>query len=168
MNDLRKKLMNRLEQGFYGNYVNSILENERTSPEFREKFEKIAKNFLQIALDYLKKNFDFENSVFLKLKSLNLDNCLKHNEVIELIKLLKIRIDREKTFDEICTFNEILVKIPAKERNDSKSIDVWTKILRQKKLSNLSRIMESAFCIPIANDYVERIFSVIKSLWTDE
>ncbi len=168
MNDLRKKLMNRLEHGFYGNYVNSILENDRTSPKFREKFEKIAKNVLQFALDYLKKNFDYENSVFLKLKSLNLDNCLKHDEVIEIIKLLNIRIDREKIFDEICTFNEILVKIPAKESIESKSIDVWTKILRQKKLPNLSRVMESAFCIPIANDYVERIFSVIKNLWTDE
>jgi hypothetical protein len=61
-----------------------------------------------------------------------------------------------------------LVKIPAKERIESKSIDIWTKILRQKKLSNFSRIMESFFCIPIANDYVERIFSVIKNLWTDE
>jgi hypothetical protein len=168
MNDLRKKLMNRSEHGFYGNYVNSILENDRTSPKFREKFEKTAKNVLQMALDYLKKNFDFENSVFLKLKSLNLDNCLKHNEVIEIIKLLNIRIDREKILDEICTFNEILVKIPAKERIESKSIDIWTKILRQKKLSNFSRIMESFFCIPIANDYVERIFSVIKNLWTDE
>jgi hypothetical protein len=98
MNNLRKKLMNRLEHGFYGNYVNSILENDRTSPKFREKFEKIAKNVLQIALDYLKKNFDFENSVFLKLKSLNLDNCLKYNKVIEIIKLLNVRIDREKDF----------------------------------------------------------------------
>jgi hypothetical protein len=61
-----------------------------------------------------------------------------------------------------------LVKIPAKERAESKSIDVWTKILRQNTLSNLSIIMESAFCIPIANDYVERIFSVIKNLWTEE
>jgi hypothetical protein len=35
-------------------------------------------------------------------------------------------------------------------------------------LTNLEKIIGAVMAIPIENDFVEHIFSVMKNLWTDE
>jgi hypothetical protein len=35
-------------------------------------------------------------------------------------------------------------------------------------LTNLEKVIGAVMAIPIENDFVEHIFSVIKNLWTDE
>jgi hypothetical protein len=49
----------------------------------------------------------------------------------------------------------------------------WCKILKPKKdkknsLSNLKKIVETVLSKPISNDTVERVFSLIKRIWTDD
>ena len=41
-------------------------------------------------------------------------------------------------------------------------------VLSENNFINLTKIVECVLAIPIGNDYVERVFSVITNLWTDE
>ena len=42
------------------------------------------------------------------------------------------------------------------------------KILSSCEAPNLEKIVSAVMAIPVGNDFVEHIFSVMKNLWTDE
>jgi hypothetical protein len=69
--DLKVKLETRIEHRFYGSTVNKNL--NYFLKEEKEIFEKSAINAYQRSIDYLKKSFDFENSIFKSPKTLNLE-----------------------------------------------------------------------------------------------
>ena len=48
------------------------------------------------------------------------------------------------------------------------NIENWSKLLKASEVPNLEMIVSSDFAIPIGNDFVELVFSVMNNLWTDE
>jgi hypothetical protein len=165
MSELKTKLENRIKYNFFGSFLNTQL--KQITKNEKEKFEKVSKNSYERALIYLNKWFDFENSIFKKFSCLNLDKELNYNEINEICVALNISVDRDALFDECCMFNE-LFKIIQFEDKKLTIVELYCKILSKNDFKKLSKVIECVLAIPIENDFVERIFSVMQNLWTDE
>ena len=55
--------------------------------------------------------------------------------------------------------------IPEDKQLDNDKL--WSKILKTKCFPNLTKVIESVLSIPIGNAHVERIFSLMHNLWSD-
>jgi hypothetical protein len=87
--------------------------------------------------------------------------------VKKISKRLNILLDENQLFDENSLVNSVLEKFSIDDKNLSLEKQ-WCKILMSSDLPNLEKIIGAVMAIPIVNDFVERIFSVMKNLWTDE
>jgi hypothetical protein len=161
---LKTQLENRLKLEFFGSKIKENL--KYFSEDKQNNFLSNARNAYKRAIDYLIKNFDFDSSPFKLFSSLNLDNDLNYENLIEIKKLLNIYIDEDLLFDEITSFNALLNQINVKQQLNV--ISKYCKILRNKEFNNLSKIIETVMFIPIGNDFVERVFSHLRRIWTDE
>ncbi|XP_060541776.1 leucine-rich repeat-containing protein 3B isoform X3 [Pantherophis guttatus] len=66
-------------------------------------------------------------------------------------------------FDEISALEEVYVHL----QGDS-SLDKWTYFFKKEPAPSLLKLFQYCASIPISNANVERIFSVVGNLWTDE
>ena len=80
---------------------------------------------------------------------------------------LGLNIDKAMLFDEIVTFDTPLSELNSIE-NNSDVITKYCKLLSKSYLINILKIIESVLAIPIGNDFVERVFSHMNKIWTDE
>ncbi len=112
--DLKVKLEIRIEHRFYGSTVNKNL--NYFSKEEKEIFEKSAINAYQRSIDYLKKPFDFENSIFKSLKTLNLEKNLIYEDLLKIVEKLnlEILIDEDKVFEECHIINRLMSEMTPK------------------------------------------------------
>ena len=162
---VKTQLQNRINQKFFGSKVE---ENLKFFPETERKlFVKNAMNCYQRAINYFNKNFDFDYSPFKLFSKMNLDSPLLFKNVCEISKKLNLDCDFDSLFDEINSFNEILVELE-KHKKNLDSISKYCEILSSNDFSNLSKVVESVMAVPVGNDFVERIFSHVKKLWTDQ
>ncbi len=53
-------------------------------------------------------------------------------------------------------------------KQDIKCVEKWCKVFSILNLPNLLKIVETVMAIPIGNDFVERLFSIMRNTWTDE
>jgi hypothetical protein len=81
MDGLRGKIKNRIEYRFFGSKVMQKL--HLFSDKERKSFENSALNAYESAVDYLKKSFYFQNSVFKSLSASNLVNKLEYENVLK-------------------------------------------------------------------------------------
>jgi hypothetical protein len=79
----------------------------------------------------------------------------------------RIPLEENQLFDEISLVNSISEKFSIDDKNLSLEKQ-WCKILMSSDLPNLEKIIGAVMAIPIGNDFVERIFSVMKNIWTYE
>jgi hypothetical protein len=162
---LKTQLENRLNLSFFGSKVKENLKyfDENTQKIFLEN----TRNAYKRAIDYLNRNFDFDESPFKLFSSLNLDSDLNYDILINISEILNINIDRDMLFEEIHEFNNMLNKPEIKSTNMD-TITKYCRILSINKLINLTKIVESVLAIPIGNDFVERVFSHMRKIWTDQ
>jgi hypothetical protein len=78
-----------------------------------------------------------------------------------------ININGDQLFDECWNSNSILSKFSSEERN-LKSSEKWCKLFSLIDIPYILKIVETVLAIPIGNDFVERIFSILHNLWSDE
>jgi hypothetical protein len=162
---LRTQLGNRLDLEFFGSVVK---ENVKNFSESQQKhFIENAKKAYKRAIDYLNDHFDFNETPFKLFSSLNLDKDLNCEKLIEITKLLNIDLDKDSLFDEIISFNNYLNNTEIKGQNLN-SIAKYCKILSNNEMKNLTKIIETVMAIPIGNDFVERVFSHLHRIWTDD
>jgi hAT family C-terminal dimerisation region len=165
MNNLKSRIENRMKAKFYGSEVKKELAffSEKDKLEFYEA----ANLAYQRAIDYLSKWFDYENSIFKKLSIFDLTNQkIEYESLLDVSEELGIEINADKLFEECHDLNQILSKITIdKELTNDQA---WCKILKNINSPNIFKIIEVVLVIPIGNDFVERLFSIMKNLWWDE
>jgi hypothetical protein len=162
---LRGKLKNRINLKFYGSDINEKLNT--LSLDKKKSFEKSSLDAYSKAINYLEKWFDFNNSVFKKFSALNLDKELDYFKLIEIVNYFNIIVDKTYLFDECAKFNEVFQQFTTEDK--SLEIDkLWSKILKSSQFPNMYKIIETVFAIPVSNAFVERVFSIMKNLWSDE
>ena len=165
MCQIRTQLKNRLEQKFFGAEVK---ENLKYFPiELRNEFLKSAKNCYNRAIIYLTDKFDFDNSIFKRFSHFNLEQQLHYEEVQSLAKELQIKLDFDSLFDEINQFNDALKQLTEVQRKE-KNIAKFKIIIKSINCPNILKIIEYIMAIPIGNDFVERVFSHLFKIWTDD
>jgi hypothetical protein len=162
---LKTQLTNRREQKFFGSNINDYLKNISVSE--RETFEYEALECYDGALDYLEKHFNFESSIFKHFKSLNLDDKLVYENINQILNVLNMKVNRDKIFDEISSFNQFLTLLNSEDKALN-SVNKWCKILSALDLPNLRKVIETVYTIPIANDFIESVFSTMKKVWKDD
>ena len=162
---LKSQLENRLNLKFFGSVVNENIENfgESQQLDFMTNAEKAYKR----AIDYLTTHFDFNKSPFKLFKHLNLDTELNYANLTAITDLLNIDLDKDSLFEELHSFNNYLNNSDIKS-SDYNAIEKYCKILSHNSMNNLTRIVETVMSINISNDFVERVFSHMHRIWTDD
>lgn len=163
MEELRSKIQNRLNDGFYGAKIKQAL--PYLTDFQRKKFNKEANNVYQRTIDYLKRFYDFEGSPYRYFSILNLQQDLIYDDVVELSKKLLIHINEDSLYDEVKTVNLIRKEVTKGDNSIDKK---WSEIFRHTEMTELFKIISKVLSIPISNAFVERIFSLMNNLWTDE
>jgi hypothetical protein len=162
---LRLQLKNRLTYEFFGSKVKDNL--AILSADDRNLFVKNCKEVYNRAIGYLETHFDFKESPFKLFSCLNLDKDLIYDDLLKITNSLNIDLNMDSLFDEIHTFNSLLNNLDINTKS-SDTITKYCKILSNSNLKNLTKIIETVLCIPIGNSFVERVFSLMKRIWTDD
>lgn len=165
MSKIKGQLENRLQYEFFGSYINENIKH-LTSGEQKE-FLKNTKQVYKRAIDYFEKHFDLYESPFKLFSKLNLDEELRYEDLISVSNLLNINVDKDLLFDEIQSFNLCLNQLSS----DDKKLDniaKYCKILSNIELLHMTKIIETVMAIPVGNEFVERVFSLMKKVWRDD
>jgi len=167
--DLMFKLKTQLENRINCEFIGSKLEENLKyfSEKDRKDFKLNAKKCYERALKYLMEHFDFDSSPFKLFSALNLDSPLNYDPIIKIPRGLQVVIDEEIIFDEINSFNVCLAQINASNEKED-TVQKFVRILSQTDSPNLVKVIETVMAIPISNDFVEKVFSHMTKIWTDE
>ncbi|GFV97767.1 dimer_Tnp_hAT domain-containing protein [Trichonephila clavipes] len=133
-----------------------------------EKFTKNATNAYHRALAYIEKWYPFENQNYKTFSCLNLE-CGRLPTLDQLLDLWSIspwkqQIPPEQIYDELAAYQSVFPSLKL-ERN---SIEMWCKFFQKEEAPNLLKIVQFVCSVPVSNVFVERIFSVMGNVWTDE
>ncbi|GFT64730.1 dimer_Tnp_hAT domain-containing protein [Trichonephila clavipes] len=69
----------------------------------------------------------------------------------------------EQIYDELAAFQSVFSSL----KLEGNSIEMWCKFF-QEEAPNLLKIVQFVCSVPVSNAFVERIFSVMGNVWTDE
>jgi hypothetical protein len=133
-----------------------------------DKFKADALDVYKRAIQYLTQWFDFENSPFRLFAALKLnDNFPTIQELMHVAEIVGVKVNFDELYDELRTLRT------ASNFLDSQSLPVssvqkWRKYLQKADSPNIRKIVQVVFAIPPSNAFVERVFSIMNNLWTDE
>lgn len=133
----------------------------------KAKFVECGKLCYERCISYLEKWFDYENSVFSLISVLGLNNIanINLNSVSAAANRMCVQYDGDALYDELLVLKSIFPLIDVHYSTDLK----WAKFFQSNvNCPNLLRIVEACLALPISNAFVERIFSIMNNLWTDE
>jgi hypothetical protein len=74
----------------------------------------------------------------------------------------------DDVYTEFCTMREVLQNVSDEEYAKMETFQKWRKALSAAKATQLLKVAQYVLSIPANNAYVERVFSVMGNLWTDE
>lgn len=166
------KLSERRDQKFFGFIVSQKL--KKLDDYKAKKIEDNFLNVLNVAINYIKKWFDFdENSWLYSVSKLNLKSSLIYNDVLKITEKLPngLEFDLDSLFDEITIINKILELIKNDEAFvSSETADKWLFILEKAEefeIPNVTKLISFILSIPATSAFVERVFSIMGNKWTD-
>lgn len=168
LSNLKSELRNRREKQFFGYKVNQLI--NQLLPAEKNKFITEGISVYDRMISYLEKWFNFdEHSFFFLCKVLDLENELEMDGVCKLIEFLSIPFDGDELFTEICLFNKVFTTLKEMKISDADISKIWATYFKKNVNSPiLLNIVRHVFSVPANNCFVERIFSVMGNIWTDE
>ena len=177
LTNLRNRLKSRCDEEFFGYDVHQLRANVGAAEA--QEATKDFRLFLNSAITYLEKKFDFdENSTFGKLSKLSLlDNLFPNYQTLlkiaEHLKLKdKLNLNTDDLFDEVAVIQKNFGTIQStKLFTECKTTSSkWHFILKSFNLKcvNVFKIVSFVLSIPGTSAYCERIFSVMSSKWRSE
>jgi hypothetical protein len=135
--------------------------------QLQNDFLENSRKVYNRAISYIKSHFNFDNNVFESFKCLNLDENLNFDNLSKIINSLNVQLDIDSLFDEIVLFNNCLNSDDIKKANMN-PIERYCKIFSTVELPHLSKTIGSVMAIPVGNEFVERIFSQMHRIWTED
>ncbi|CAG4945643.1 unnamed protein product [Parnassius apollo] len=134
------------------------------SDEETQEFKKHALIAYQRAVACLEKWFQFENSVFRSFSCLDLERGLPTlDQLIELWTLT-----RSNDTPPEALYSELAILSSVYQSLEGKSVDMWCSFFSKESAPNLLKLVQHVCSIPVSNAFVERIFSVMGNIWTNE
>ena len=138
----------------------------KMSLDDQKTFCELADRFFVQALKYLEDRFDYNDTVFATIKSLNLseNKPIQWKEILELCNKTGINMDTDKLYAEITKFNSLVEKIPTDLPIDRK----WSYFFkREKTCMELLKVISFVLSVPPSNAYTERVFSLMNHAWSE-
>ncbi|XP_075770062.1 uncharacterized protein LOC142823237 [Pelodiscus sinensis] len=164
-NSLRKKI----DDKFFGMKVTFAFQKDYLPVHVINKFTSEALNVYTRALKYLEKWFPFENSPYRVLSALSLANREKSPSFDEVIQIWMLS-PWKKELPPISLYEELgALDMMFTSLEGTTSLDKWKYFFNKEPAApNLLKLVQYCVSIPVSNAGVERIFSVMGNLWTDE
>ncbi|XP_061440961.1 uncharacterized protein LOC133364431 isoform X1 [Rhineura floridana] len=165
MCSLREKLVNRVDNRFFGAKVLSGLKHLPESQ--RASFTTDALQMYNRAIAYLDKWYDFENSQLKEFTAFDLDresDELTVDHVSKVASNLGIEVDVDGLFDELCLVKKF---VPEVRTSDLPLDEKWVQLLKSIRSRILVKVVSAVFAIPVSSAFVERVFSLMGNVWTD-
>lgn len=174
MLEFRNSLQKRLRDQFYGMTVHQALKKKYICSDLTEKFIREANLTYQRAIDYLNKWFPFDNKFYQAIDCLDFtaDKTPSLDQILELWSYLPSSkntndIPPDELYEEINKLEHWVQKYPQSSSSDDVS-SKWKLFFKDNQAPNLLKILQYVLSIPVSNAGVERIFSVMGFIWTDE
>ncbi|GFS64170.1 dimer_Tnp_hAT domain-containing protein [Trichonephila clavipes] len=158
----------KINDKYFGIKVDVALKKGHLPDHEVEKFTKNATNAYHRALAYIEKWYPFENQNYKTFSCLNLE-CRRLPTLDQLLELWSISPWKQQTppeqiYDEL---SELQSVFPSLKLEDN-SIEMGCKFFQKEEAPNLLKIVQFVCSVPVSNAFVERIFSVMGNVWTDE
>lgn len=176
INNLRKKLKERITDNFFGFVSTNIL--RKMSIEEQQSIKNCFITWYQNALKYLEDRFDFtENNKLATLRLFNLEKQFSFDDLTACLDKMSMStaesgIDMDQLYEEFCQVKEVLyILIKEKEKAETTitAFDQWHALFtKNKNLVNLMKMFQYIASIPASNAHAERIFSLCGKTWTDD
>lgn len=162
-NDLKKELVYRKEKLFFGFEVNQEIKKLNYSDRYILEQEGVQ--IYTRMLSYLEKWFDFsENSFYFVCSPFNLNEQITLEQACKVANLFGIVFDGDQLFSEIRILNEVLPLLTG-----SNCTEKWIEYFKiNTNAPELIKLCKFVFAVPANNCFVERIFSVMGNIWTNE
>ncbi|GFW26083.1 dimer_Tnp_hAT domain-containing protein [Trichonephila clavipes] len=133
-----------------------------------EKFTKNATNAYHRALAYIEKWYPFENQNYKTFSCLNLE-CGRLPTLDQLLELWSISPWKQQTppeqiYYELAALQSVFPSL----KLEGNSIEMWCKFFQKEEAPNLLKIVQFVCSVPVSIAFVERIFSAMGNVWTNE
>lgn len=172
MDNLRNGLTQRKQDLFFGYETGKKI--KLTSPELTRKIHTNFLLFIDKALEYLNKWFDFNNTNWLfTLGFINLKSKIEFNNIVNIIEnlnLQKLNVDMDDLYGEIALLNQLYNQIStSKSFAELSTAQKWQQVFKSDdNFLNLYKVISFLLSIPATSAFTERVFSVMNSKWRDE
>lgn len=168
MTTVKEKLESRLHDEFYGAKIMRNMKFLR--PSEQDQLKKEANEVYKRTLEYIQKYYDFKDFVFKIFSKFNLTSAVSYEDAVKAVESLGLKnVDEDKLYDETHKLNQVFPEF-IKSKDSTLSVDLlWVQLLKfAPTFTELPKIIGKIFSIPISNAFVERVFSLMGNLWTDE
>lgn len=162
------------KQDLYFGYETGKKIKRLSSPELTRKIHTNFLLFIDKALEYLNKWFDFDNTNWLfTLNNINLRSNIQFDtfvNIIESLNLQKLNVNMDDLYGEIALLNKIYNQIcTSKGFAELSTAQKWQHVFNSEdNFLNLYKIISFLLSIPATSAFTERVFSVMNSKWRDE
>lgn len=174
MHNLRKELMKRKEDLFFGYETGKkVKQIEMSSPEVSQKIHRNFILFLDKALMYLDKWFDFNHTNWLfSLSNINLKSDVEYqhfSHLVETLKLQKLNINMDDLYEEVSLLKELYAQVNHyKDFLELSTSQKWQKFFQSSNdFVNIYKIVSFLLSIPATSAF-KRVFSLMNAKWRDE
>uniref|UniRef100_H3AJE4 HAT C-terminal dimerisation domain-containing protein n=1 Tax=Latimeria chalumnae TaxID=7897 RepID=H3AJE4_LATCH len=161
MDRLRSSLQQRIQDKF-GYKVNQCL--KKLSAADQKCFRNEAANVYERSLEYLQKWFPFDTTPLKHFSVLGLKDNFNFNDIVAAVEASGVSVNGDELYNEFCLLREVMSKLKDIDRVDTK----WVEFFINNDSPNLFKLVEHVLCIPVSNAFVERVFSIMKNIWSDE
>jgi hypothetical protein len=86
-------------------------------------------------------------------------------QIVIFLNLLGVQFDGDNLYEEFGSFKEIRIAL---NEEDNQTPLKWDIFFKQCRSPELLKLLKCVLSIPISNAAVERRFSIMLNLWTDE
>lgn len=174
MDNLKNGLAQRKQDLFFG-YETGKKIKLLSSPELTSKIHTNFLLFIDKALEYLNKWFNFNDTNWLfTLSNINLKSNVEFDHfvnIVENLNLQKLNINMDDLYGEISLLNKLYNQIYSSEGfAELSTAQKWQQVFNKTddNFSNLYKLISFLLSIPATSAFTERVFSVMNSKWRDE
>lgn len=167
MVNLRDGLTQRKQDLFFGYETGKKIKLlSSRSPELTRKIHTIFLLFIDKALEYLNKWFDFNNTNWLfTLGNINLKSNIEFDNIVNIIETLnlqKLNVDMDDLYGEIALLNQLYNQqlCTSKGFAELSTAQKWQQVFNKgdDNFLNLYKVISFLLSIPATSAFTERVF----------
>ncbi|ROL50146.1 hypothetical protein DPX16_15187 [Anabarilius grahami] len=166
MTNLKLKLTQREKDRFFGLETSTLLQQFPTAQAAVIEQDFLTFKERKRALAYVNKWFDFTDGNLKHISCLAIKRELSFQDLRGAAEALKMsfKLDMNQLYDEFCI---LLPGVKEIATTTNPVASKWTALLKHVSAPNMTALASLALSIPVTNAFVERVFSLMTTAWTE-